>query len=77
MTADELLAMPHNGYRYELVQGELRQMEFADRQHGRIAAHKALLAKVRILGDDDIAVLGSIIPNIRVIRFLHAYVADM
>ncbi len=29
MTAAELLAMPHNGYRYELVQGELRQMEFA------------------------------------------------
>ena len=38
MTADELLAMPHSGYRYELVQGELRQMEFADRQHGLIAA---------------------------------------
>ena len=38
MTADELLTMPHNGYRYELVQGELRQMEFADRQHGHIAA---------------------------------------
>lgn len=38
MTADELLVMPHNGYRYELVQGKLRQMEFADRQHGRIAA---------------------------------------
>ena len=39
MTAAELLVMPHNGYRYELVQGELRQMEFADRQHGRIAAN--------------------------------------
>ena len=39
MTADELLAMPHNGYCYELVQGELRQMELADRQHGRIAAN--------------------------------------
>ena len=38
MTADELLAMPHNGYRYELVQGELRQMELAGRQHGHIAA---------------------------------------
>lgn len=38
MTADELLAMSHNDYRYELVQGALRQMEFADRQHGRIAA---------------------------------------
>ena len=38
MTVDELLAMPHNGYRYELVQGELRQMALAGRQHGRIAA---------------------------------------
>ena len=38
MTADGLLAMPHNGYRYELVQGELRQMALAGRQHGRIAA---------------------------------------
>ena len=38
MTADELLAMPHNGYRYELVQGELRQMAPAGRRHGRIAA---------------------------------------
>ena len=38
MTADELLVMPHDDYRYELVQGKLRQMEFADRQHGRIAA---------------------------------------
>ena len=25
MTADELLVMPHNGYRYELIKGELRQ----------------------------------------------------
>ena len=38
MTSNELLAMPHNGYRYELVQGELRQMAPAGRQHGRIAA---------------------------------------
>ncbi len=38
MTADELLVMPHNGYCYELVQGELRQMSPAGRRHGRIAA---------------------------------------
>ena len=38
MTADELLVMPHNGCRYELVQGELRQMAPAGRRHGRIAA---------------------------------------
>ena len=39
MTADELLAMPHHGYRCELVQGALRQMAPAGRQHGRIAAN--------------------------------------
>ena len=39
MTADELLVMPHNGYCYELVQGELRQMSPAGRRHGRIAAN--------------------------------------
>ncbi|MCY3869846.1 MAG: Uma2 family endonuclease [Gemmatimonadetes bacterium] len=38
MTADELLVMPHNGYRYELIKGELRQMAPAGSQHGRIAA---------------------------------------
>lgn len=38
MTADELLAMPHHGYRCELVQGKLRQMAPAGRRHGRIAA---------------------------------------
>lgn len=37
MTADELLTMPHNGYRYELIKGELRQMPPAGSQHGRIA----------------------------------------
>ena len=42
MTADELLVMPHNDYRYELVQGELRQMEFADRQHGLLLPHKSV-----------------------------------
>ena len=26
MTADELLAMPDDGFRYELVRGELRKM---------------------------------------------------
>ena len=38
MTADELLAMPDDGYRYELIKGELRQMSPAGRKHGRIAA---------------------------------------
>lgn len=36
-TADELLHMPDDGFRYELVRGELRRMTPADSQHGRIA----------------------------------------
>jgi len=38
MTADELLAMPDDGYRYELIKGEVRQMSPAGSQHGKIAA---------------------------------------
>ncbi|HKO58338.1 MAG TPA: Uma2 family endonuclease [Thermoanaerobaculia bacterium] len=36
MTADELLRMPEDGYRYELVQGELRKMSPAGEEHGHI-----------------------------------------
>ncbi len=34
MTADELLAMPKDGFRYELIEGELRKMEPAGFFHG-------------------------------------------
>ncbi|HEU0079432.1 MAG TPA: Uma2 family endonuclease [Longimicrobiaceae bacterium] len=37
VTADELLRMPDDGFRYELVQGEIRKMTPAGGQHGRIA----------------------------------------
>jgi Uma2 family endonuclease len=37
MAADELLAMPADGYRYELVKGELRQMPPAGEEHGDAA----------------------------------------
>ena len=37
MTADELLRMPDDGYRYELVKGELRSMAPAGSEHGQIA----------------------------------------
>ena len=37
-TADELLRMPDDGFRYELVRGELRKMSPAGGRHGRIAA---------------------------------------
>lgn len=36
MTADELLRMPEDGYRYELIEGELRQMSPPGFQHGVI-----------------------------------------
>jgi Uma2 family endonuclease len=36
MTADELLHMPEDGSRYELVQGELRKMSPAGEEHGHI-----------------------------------------
>jgi hypothetical protein len=37
VTADELFHMPDDGFRYELVQGELRRMNPAGNVHGRIA----------------------------------------
>jgi len=38
MTADELLRMPDDGFRYELVRGELKKMSPAGSDHGRIGA---------------------------------------
>ena len=35
VTAEELLAMPYDGFRYELVRGELRKMAPAGRVHGK------------------------------------------
>lgn len=37
MTAEELLQMPSDNFRYELVEGELRQMSPAGGKHGKIA----------------------------------------
>jgi len=37
MTAEELIRMPDDGFRYELLQGELRKMAPASHEHGRIA----------------------------------------
>ena len=42
MTADELLDMPDDGFRYELVRGELRKMAPAGHDHGSIAALVAI-----------------------------------
>lgn len=37
VTAEDLLEMPDDGFRYELVRGELRQMAPAGHTHGRVA----------------------------------------
>jgi len=42
MTADELLAMPDDGYRYELIEGELRRMSPAGDEHGRVGMELAI-----------------------------------
>jgi Uma2 family endonuclease len=36
MTADEVVLMPDDGYRYELVQGELRKMSPGGAKHGAV-----------------------------------------
>ncbi len=36
VTADDLLKMPDDGFRYELVKGELRKMAPAGPEHGRV-----------------------------------------
>lgn len=38
LTAEDLLQMPGDGFRYELVKGEIRKMSPAGQRHGRIAA---------------------------------------
>ncbi len=38
VTADDLLKIPDDGFRYELIRGELKQMAPAGFEHGRIAA---------------------------------------
>lgn len=38
MTADELFMMPDDGFRYDLVKGELRKMSPAGSEHGAIIA---------------------------------------
>ena len=41
ITAEELANLPSDGYRYELIEGELRQMPPAGEEHGYIAAEIA------------------------------------
>ncbi len=41
-TADELLHMPDDGYRYELIEGELRKMPPSGSEHGCLAVEIAI-----------------------------------
>ncbi len=41
VTAEELLRIPNDGFRYELVRGELRRMTPAGNVHGRVAMNFA------------------------------------
>ncbi len=52
VTADELLRMPNDGARYELVRGEVTRMAPAGQRHGRIAMNllTSLNASVRAQG---------------------------
>lgn len=43
ISADELLRMPENGVRHELLRGELRTMTPPGAEHGRVAATVGLL----------------------------------
>ncbi len=42
MTADELLALPQDEFRYELVNGELKKMSPAGHNHGRVTIRLTL-----------------------------------
>lgn len=55
MTADDVLQMPDDGFLYELVRGELRQMSPASHRHGKIVINITLSlgqhVRQRQLGD--------------------------
>lgn len=42
-TANELFEMPHDGFRYELVKGELRKMSPSGWEHGKVVVNITLL----------------------------------
>lgn len=52
MTADELLRLPDDGFRYELVEGELRRMTPTGGEHGEIAGNVAYFLKDHARAND-------------------------
>jgi Uma2 family endonuclease len=65
MTEDDLLRMPDDGYRYELVEGELRQMSPTGYEHGRCTVNLSTLLAAHVrkhkLGDVLAAETGFVI----------------
>ncbi len=52
VTAEELLRMPDDGFRYELVRGELRRMTPAGSVHGRVAMNIGTALNNRVKAHD-------------------------
>ena len=52
MTADDLLLMPEDGYRYELVRGELRKMSPAGHVHGRYGSYIHISMGSHVVAND-------------------------
>ena len=52
MTVEELLAMPDDGYRYELIRGELIKMSPASHEHGREGNRVNVSMSVHVYAND-------------------------
>jgi Uma2 family endonuclease len=59
-TANDLLQMPDDGFRYELVRGELTKMSPAGNKHGRFAAN----------------ITGSLVPHVKANKLGAVYAAE-
>ena len=59
VTADELFMMPDDGFRYELVKGELRRMPPAGSEHGAIGINIALVVAQFVKAHDLGVVFGA------------------
>jgi Uma2 family endonuclease len=53
MTADELLHLPADGWRYELVRGELHKMSPSGARHSRVAA-RIIASLLKYVDDHDL-----------------------
>lgn len=56
MTADELLEMPSDGFRYELVAGELRKMSPSGFEHGEVVV-RVTVPLARFVTEHDLGVV--------------------